>query len=308
MSWAVLSNLLDQARIILQERVDDDTPPVVTVPDDIVVEATGPGGAEVSFSASAEDDVDGPVTVSCSPESGSTFPLTETEVECTAEDDAGNGGSTSFTVTVVDTTPPDVTAPQPLIVECSSLGGTPTSAQQIQDWLASASAEDIVDGPVSVTNDLAPGLCAVGVTKTVNFSATDAAGNPPGTASSSITVIDTLGPTATAWFVPIDVDDDEGTFQLKWTCSDTCDDTPTVTSATLNGISVSQGQVVELELDDEMEWEWDDGILEIEASSFLLEVTCTDDSGNETTSSASPIFVSDDEESEDDDDEDSDDD
>ena len=280
----------------------DDTPPEVAVPGDFSVEATSPDGAVVNFFAIAEDDVDGPVDVSCSPASGSTFPLGETEVVCTAEDDAGNEGSASFTITVEDATPPDVTAPEPLTVQCSTVGGTPTSDQEIQDWLASASASDNVDGTVSVSNDLTPGLCAVGTAKTVNFSATDAANNT-GTASSSITVIDTVGPVATAWFVPIDVEEDEGTFQLMWTCSDACDDTPTVTSATLNGISVSQGQIVELELDDEMEWEWEDGILEIEGTSFVLDVTCTDDSGNDTSTVASPVFVSDDEESEDEDDE-----
>src|SRR5829696_5812674 len=45
----------------------DTTPPVVTVPEDMMVEATGPDGAQVSFEEepSATDDVDGPVDVTC---------------------------------------------------------------------------------------------------------------------------------------------------------------------------------------------------------------------------------------------------
>ena len=50
------------------------TPPFITVPEDITVEATSPDGAQVSFEVSAEDDVDdGPLTAECIPASGSTF-------------------------------------------------------------------------------------------------------------------------------------------------------------------------------------------------------------------------------------------
>jgi HYR domain/FIMAH domain len=78
----------------------DSTPPVVTVPTDIVSDATGPDGAAVSYVSSATDDVDGPVPVSCSPTSGSTFPIGTTNVTCTASDSSGNSASASFTVHV----------------------------------------------------------------------------------------------------------------------------------------------------------------------------------------------------------------
>ena len=51
----------------------DTTPPVVTVPGPMNVNATGPSTA-VSFSASASDAIDGSRPVSCSPPSGSGFP------------------------------------------------------------------------------------------------------------------------------------------------------------------------------------------------------------------------------------------
>ena len=79
-----------------------------------------------------------------------------------------------------------------------------------------------------------------------------------------------------------------------YSCSDSCDAIPVITSATLNGIPVSSGQIVELEIDDETEIEWDDGVLEIEASSFTLSVTCVDASGNVGSAIASPDFLSDD--------------
>ncbi len=65
----------------------------------------------MNFSASAEDDVDGAITPSCDPASGSTFPLGHTSVMCTATDAAGNSSGASFAVNVVDTTPPDLTVP-----------------------------------------------------------------------------------------------------------------------------------------------------------------------------------------------------
>jgi hypothetical protein len=86
----------------------DTTPPVVTVlpTGDRTVEATGPAGAVVEFNASATDNVDGTLPATCSPVSGSTFPIGATKVTCRATDSSGNTGSASFTVTVTNVPPP----------------------------------------------------------------------------------------------------------------------------------------------------------------------------------------------------------
>jgi HYR domain-containing protein len=77
--------------------------PALTVPDDMTVEATSPQGAVVTFEATSTPP--GPVT--CSPASGSTFPLGTTTVQCSATN--VNGTTTaSFKITVVDTTPPPI--------------------------------------------------------------------------------------------------------------------------------------------------------------------------------------------------------
>jgi hypothetical protein len=87
----------------------DTTPPVLTVPEDITEEATSPDGAEVSFEVTAQDAEDGPTDVDCDHNSGETFPIGETVVTCSAEDLAGNrADDKSFTITVQDTTAPDV--------------------------------------------------------------------------------------------------------------------------------------------------------------------------------------------------------
>jgi len=116
-------------------------------------------------------------------------------------------------------------------------------------------------------------------------------------------VVDTTAPDVTAALVCVDdCDDDEGKFRVEFSCSDACDTDPTITSATLNGIPVTNGQLVELEIDDDDELEWDDGVLQISASSFELEVTCEDASGNVGMATASPDFGGDDDDGDDDDD------
>jgi hypothetical protein len=88
--------------------VQDTTPPVLSLPADITEEATGPSGAAVTFTVTANDLVDGSVAVTCVPASGSTFAITTTAVSCSATDAHGNTGTGSFNVTVQDTTPPTI--------------------------------------------------------------------------------------------------------------------------------------------------------------------------------------------------------
>ena len=87
--------------------VKDTTHPIVSVPADMTLEATGPGGRVVNYNATASDIVDGNIVPSCSPVSGFEFPLGQTGVKCTATDKAGNIGTNSFIISVRDTTPPE---------------------------------------------------------------------------------------------------------------------------------------------------------------------------------------------------------
>ena len=82
--------------------VRDTTPPVITVPATVTIEATAPRlSAVYAYTASAIDAVDGALTPACAPASGATFPVGSTTVTCTAADAAGNAGSGSFVVTVI---------------------------------------------------------------------------------------------------------------------------------------------------------------------------------------------------------------
>lgn len=170
-------------------RVQDTTPPAVTVPDAITAEATGPSGAVVTFSASAADLVDGALPVTCVPASGSTFAVDTVEVDCSATDAAGNTGSASFFVTVADTTAPTITLPAlPIEVEATGPSGAVVGY--------TVTASDIVDGSVAVSCDPASGSTFAVATTQVDCTAADAAGNEA-TAAFAVTVQDTSPPVIT---------------------------------------------------------------------------------------------------------------
>jgi len=81
-------------------------PPTLNLPADFTVEATGPGGAVVTYTVSASPGA----TVACVPPPGATFPLGTTTVQCTATDTYNQTTTGAFSVTVADRTPPVVTS------------------------------------------------------------------------------------------------------------------------------------------------------------------------------------------------------
>src|SRR3990172_8741052 len=103
--------------------ISDTTAPTVTVPSDITIEATGPSGEVVTFTASASDLVDGSLTPICAPPSGSIFAIGDTTVSCDASDVHSNIGNDSFMVTVQDTTAPVVIVPSDMTVEATGPSG-----------------------------------------------------------------------------------------------------------------------------------------------------------------------------------------
>ena len=98
--------------------VRDIEPPQVTCPANLVADAdTGQcTKSNVTYTATATDNFPG-VIVGCDPPSGTTFPVGNTTVTCTAIDAAGNVAHCTFTVTVRDTQPPTVTCPADLVVD-----------------------------------------------------------------------------------------------------------------------------------------------------------------------------------------------
>jgi uncharacterized repeat protein (TIGR01451 family) len=103
--------------------VVDAVPPQLLCPDTITVPCAGGGGARVSFNVTATDNCDPNVTAICVPPSGSFFLLGSNWVQCSAVDASGNSNACGFAVIVVDTVPPSITVPAPILVYCSAQGG-----------------------------------------------------------------------------------------------------------------------------------------------------------------------------------------
>jgi len=117
----------------------DGSGPVLDVPDSITAEASSAAGAIVTWTSSATDAVDGPRPVTCTPESGTLFPMGDTLVSCSATDTLGQETNALFIVSVLDTTPP-------LILTATATPNTlwPGNHKMV-DVTVSATASDLVD-------------------------------------------------------------------------------------------------------------------------------------------------------------------
>ncbi len=97
--------LADVVRVV---PLPDTTAPILICPDPIVMECAGSEGTAVTFTASALDADDLHPVVTCQPPSGSLFPPGTTPVLCTATDASGNSTNCTFTVTIQDAAPPEI--------------------------------------------------------------------------------------------------------------------------------------------------------------------------------------------------------
>ena len=132
--------------------VVDTTAPVIDPHGNVTAEATGPDGANVTYTApETSDAVDGNGTAICTPASGSKFPLGETTVTCNATDGSGNDATpTTFKVNVADTTAPTLDSH-------ADVSATATSSAGAVVNYTTPSATDAVDSNPTVTCSPAPG-------------------------------------------------------------------------------------------------------------------------------------------------------
>jgi hypothetical protein len=203
--------------------VEDQTPPLISVPETITAEQTSLDGTPLALPEPG-------VTDNCELESvvndaPSVFPLGLTVVTYTATDAAGNVATASTNVIIEDTTPPVLqNVPAPVTVEQTSLAGAPVE-------LALPTATDICDAAPIVESD-APLIFPLGST-VVTFTATDASGNV-GTATTTVTVVDTTPPVLTNVPEPVSVEQtsrDGAPVELPLpTANDICDALPLVES------------------------------------------------------------------------------
>jgi hypothetical protein len=165
------------------------TAPTINVPSDITKEATGPTGAVVTYSASPESSDDAIVSFSCTPKSGSTFPVGMTEVKCTAQDGHENTATKSFKVTIKpkDTTPPELQVPGTINASAESPAGAKVT------YSVTATDPDNTAAELKISCSPESGSTfAIGET-TVECTASDPAGNTSH-ASFKVIVKDTTAP------------------------------------------------------------------------------------------------------------------
>jgi hypothetical protein len=164
------------------------TKPVMSnVPSNQVLEATSSQGAVATFATPTASDEQGSVSVTCTPQSGSTFPLGVTTVSCSATNSAGTTTNT-FTVTVQDTIGP-VFSNVPSGVTAEATG--PTGAVVAY---TTPTATDAVDGDRPVSCEPASGSTFPIDTTPVTCSTSDTKNNP-NTATFNVIVQDTTPPT-----------------------------------------------------------------------------------------------------------------
>ena len=181
----------------------DDTPPSLSVPAPITVEGDTTGGASALNAdiaaflggASSTDAVDPSQVITN--DAPPFFDLdVVTVVTFTATDASGNVATSSSSVTVEDTTAPELAAPAAIAIEGDTTGGASALNADIAAFLGGASSTDAVDPSPVITND-APAFFDLDVVTVVTFTATDASGNFA-TSSSSVTVVDATAPELTA--------------------------------------------------------------------------------------------------------------
>lgn len=171
--------------------VTDQTPPAVSCPANIV-KSTDPNqcSTTATYTATATDNCDGPLTPTCAPQSGSTFQKGVTTVTCMATDSSKNTGSCSFTVTVNDTQPPSITCPANVMKDAD-----PNQCSSAVTYPAPTVSDNCPNVGAPVCSPASGSTFPVGTT-TVTCSVSDSSNNTA-SCSFTVTVRDTQPPTIT---------------------------------------------------------------------------------------------------------------
>ena len=165
------SNLTGSTAVTFQVDVVGNTSPTLHLPADLSAEATSPAGAAVSWTATATDVEDAVApTPTCVPASGSTFPLGDTTVTCSATDGGGLSASGSFHVVVSDTMAPTLVG---MPADKSLTTGDPSGTTLTY---TPPTATDIADGLPTVECVPPSGSHVPVGTTTVTCTAMDASG------------------------------------------------------------------------------------------------------------------------------------
>jgi hypothetical protein len=215
--------------------LEDDQGPPLVCPSNQIAECQGLI-TPVSFDDPAvgtDNCSDVSTFTGCVPSSDSGFFRGSAGVSCSATDGTNTSGC-SFTVTVLDTIAPTVTAPADIVRECASPSGTTLVLEPAQ-------ASDECDQPLIFDN--APDVFPPGTT-TVTWTARDLSGNQSLTVQSAVMVVDTTPPEITCpgdlTLEPTSPAGDLLVYPVP-DAEDACDANPTVECIPVSGSTVGVG-------------------------------------------------------------------
>jgi uncharacterized protein YjiK len=183
-TWTATDNGGNVAKAVQKITIVDTTPPVLTAPQDVTIEAKTPDHNSVDLGLPAVNDVVGVESVTN--DAPPYFPLGKTTVTWKALDSSGNTATATQVITVKDTTPPVIHAPTDITQEASS-----ANANTVNLGNATVTDNGIIK---SVTNN-APSVFPLGKT-TVTWTATDQSENSA-SATQVVNIVDTTAPKIT---------------------------------------------------------------------------------------------------------------
>jgi len=164
-TWTATDTSGNSASATQTVTIVDTTSPSITAPGSITMEATSSDSNIVTLGNPVSSDlVDIPSIFNNAPD---LFPLGETIVTWTATDTSGNSASATQTVTIVDTTSPELIMPEDVMIGAFSL------EKQVE--IGEAQANDLAGSILTITND-APNSFPLGDT-VVTWNVSDEFGN-----------------------------------------------------------------------------------------------------------------------------------
>ena len=218
--------------------IDDEDPAIANVPTNISATTDNDAcGATVTWTAPTASDNCGVTSFPSTHDSGDFFNVGSTTVSYSAMDAAGNGVTSSFTVTVTDGQAPTIDG----LPADISVSNDPGQCAAVVTWTEPSATDNC--GVTSFSSDETNGASYPVGTTTVTYTAEDAQGNQT-TASFNITVTDGENPVFSGTPADITVNNDAGVCSaaVSWaapTATDNCG--ATVTSTHNPGASFNVG-------------------------------------------------------------------
>ena len=164
-SWTATDSSGNIANVTQKVTIIDTSSPNISKPDNVVVEATSKTDTVVTLQPPIATDSVSKVTITN--DAPKTFPLGDTLVTWTAKDEAGNRSNVTQTITIKDSTAPELAIPDNVITNATDLNTVIS--------FGNANATDLTDSSPKITND-APDAFPIGETK-VTWTVVDSFGN-----------------------------------------------------------------------------------------------------------------------------------